>query len=163
LLAEAGFFLLLARAELAVLPFARIMSGLGGRSESERPGSARASGRGARQQRNHLFSRVWRPDLRVSLGDAAEWIRQIRWAVKTMARHSPLPLICLPQALAAMWMLQSRGFAPRLLYGVRTDRTNGFSAHAWVELDGAPVVGHRVAAGFTVLAGFPALSGSGIS
>jgi hypothetical protein len=133
LLVEAGFFLLLARVELAILPFARIMSGLAGRSEGE---------------------------LR---GNAGEWIRQIRWAVETMAQHSPLPLTCLPQALAATWMLQSRGFAPRLLYGVRTDRTNGFSAHAWVELHGAPVVGHRAAVGFTLLAGFPPLSKSGIS
>jgi len=125
LLVEAGFFLLLARAELAILPFARAMASLAGRSESE---------------------------LRRNAGD---WIRQIRWAVETMARHSPLPLTCLPQALAAAWMLQSRGLAPRLVYGVRTDRTNGFSAHAWVELDEAPVVGHRAAAGFTELASFP--------
>lgn len=133
LLGEAGFFLLLARAELAILPFARVMASLAGRGESE---------------------------LR---GTAGESIRQIRWAVEAVARHSPIPLMCLPQALAATWMLQSRGYAPRLLYGVRTDRTKGFSAHAWVELDGAPVVGHRAAAGFTVLTAFPALTESGMS
>ncbi len=78
-------------------------------------------------------------------------IRCIRWAVEAAARHLPVSLTCLPQALAAAWMLQARGHAPDLLYGVSA----GFAAHAWVELEGMPVVGHRAAAGFTVLTRFP--------
>jgi hypothetical protein len=85
-------------------------------------------------------------------GTAAADIRRIRWAVETAARRLPVSLTCLPQALAAAWMLQARGHAPELLYGVSA----GFAAHAWVELEGMPVVGHRAAVGFTVLARFPA-------
>jgi hypothetical protein len=125
LLWEAGFFLLLARVELIILPFARIVAGLGTRGRS--PAGE----------------------------NAGEQVRRVRWAVEAVARHSPSPLTCLPQALAASWMLQARGHAPRMIYGVATDPAKGFSAHAWVELEGAPVVGHRAARGFTVLASFP--------
>jgi hypothetical protein len=82
-------------------------------------------------------------------------IRQVRWSVETAARNLPLPLTCLPQAFAASWMLLARGGTPRLHYGVAKTQT-GFQAHAWVELDGKPVIGHHVANRFTLLATFPA-------
>ena len=82
-------------------------------------------------------------------------VRRMRWAVEAAARHLPLSLTCLPQALAATWMLQARGFAPRMHYGVAAAEIGGFEAHAWVELDGIPVVGHRVAPHFTRLTSFP--------
>jgi hypothetical protein len=90
---------------------------------------------------------------------AAADIRQVRWAVETAARDLPLPLTCLPQAFAACWMLAARGGKPLLHYGIaRTE--DGFQSHAWVELEGQPVVGHRAAKGFTLLATFPAGSGA---
>ncbi len=82
-------------------------------------------------------------------------LRRIRWAVEAAARHMPLSLTCLPQALAASWMLQVRGFAPRMHYGVAASEVHGFEAHAWVELDGIPVIGHRAATRFTRLTSFP--------
>lgn len=85
-------------------------------------------------------------------GSALAHVREIRWAVEAAAHHVPVSLTCLPQALAAAWMLQIRGHAPGLVYGVSAA---GFAAHAWVELEGMPVVGHRAADGFTVLARFP--------
>ena len=81
--------------------------------------------------------------------------RHIGWAVEIAARNLPLSLSCLPQALATCWMLQAQGAAPRLFYGIRNPNPPGFEAHAWVELDGQPVIGHRGAAGFTILAVFP--------
>lgn len=84
--------------------------------------------------------------------------RKVRWAVETAARNLPLPLSCLPQAFAACWMLQRRGGRPQLRYGV-AKAADGFESHAWVELDGVPVVGHRVAARFTLLASFPGAEG----
>jgi hypothetical protein len=86
---------------------------------------------------------------------AAEQIRRVGWAVETTARHSLVALTCLPQALAAWWMLQKRGHPARLLYGVSKEGETGFSAHAWVEVGGVPVVGGRAARGFTVLTSFP--------
>ena len=82
-------------------------------------------------------------------------VRRVRWAVEAAARHLPLSLTCLPQALAATWMLQARGYAPRMHYGVTTSDTGGFKAHAWVELDDTPVIGHRGATRFTLLTRFP--------
>jgi hypothetical protein len=82
------------------------------------------------------------------------YVRRVRWAVETAARYIPLKLTCLPQALTASWLLRARGFAPTLQYGVATVGT-GFEAHAWVELEGLPVVGHRVAQRFTLLTSFP--------
>lgn len=80
-------------------------------------------------------------------------IGRVRWAVETAARHLPLSLTCLPQAFAASWMLQDLGGKPALHYGVAKS-ADGFEAHAWVELDGRPVVGHRQARAFTLLATF---------
>jgi hypothetical protein len=88
---------------------------------------------------------------RTAASNAPADIRRTRWAVEAATRHLPFSLTCLPQALAAAWMLQARGHAPELLYGVST----GFAAHAWVELEGMPVVGHRAAGEFTVLTRFP--------
>ena len=87
-------------------------------------------------------------------------VRRVRGAVEVAARNLPLSLTCLPQAFAASWMLQARGLAPRLLYGVATGKDQGFEAHAWVELNGAPVVGHRVADRFTLLATLPLDAGA---
>lgn len=131
LLAEACLRLLAAAAGLRLLPFARLMSTI-----DARPGARVA------------------PDVAL--------VARVRWAVERAARHLPLPLTCLPQALAAAWMLQARGFAPRMLYGVapRVGQPEGFEAHAWVELDGTPVVGHRVAHRFTLLATFPLDAGT---
>jgi len=84
-----------------------------------------------------------------------EKVLQIRWAVEAAARTMPLPLTCLPQALAACWMLRARGAAPRMHYGVASRGDGNFEAHAWVELDGAPVIGHRNAHEFTLLTTFP--------
>jgi len=83
-------------------------------------------------------------------------ICRVGWAVETAARHLPMSLTCLPQALAASWMLRARGFAPCMYYGVATTTSGSFESHAWVELDGMPVVGYRVANRFTLLSTFPA-------
>src|SRR5258708_5767258 len=125
LLFEAALLLLLARVELAILPFAKVVA--------THPGQTPCAG---------------------ALG-AVEQIPRGGWAVETTARLSPLPLTCLPQAVAAWWMLQSRGHSARLMYGVSNDRETGFSAHAWVEVDGIAVVGGKAAREFTVLTSFP--------
>ena len=84
-----------------------------------------------------------------------EETRRVARAVEVAARIWPVTLTCLPQGLATCWMLQSAGAAPHLYYGVQAIAPRGFQAHAWVELDGQPVIGHRVAQGFTTLAVFP--------
>ena len=66
-----------------------------------------------------------------------------------------LRLTCLRRAFAAAWMLQARGASPKLHYGV-AKQGEATVAHAWLELEGTPVVGTVKAGGFTLLATFPA-------
>jgi hypothetical protein len=103
------------------------------------------------------FGRMTATLMHVHGSGAAANLKPVRWAVETAARNLPLPLTCLPQAFAACWMLAARGGRPLLHYGVAKTAA-GFEAHAWVEMDGHPVVGHRAAEGFTRLATFAAES-----
>lgn len=81
--------------------------------------------------------------------------RRIARVVEAAATNLPLSLPCLPQALAVCWMLRARGVDARLYYGVRHADRLEFQAHAWVEVDGKPVIGGRAAPDFTTLAIFP--------
>jgi hypothetical protein len=56
-------------------------------------------------------------------------------------------------------MLTARGGRPLLHYGVARTAA-GLEAHAWVEMERRPVIGHRAANSFTLLATFPAESGT---
>ena len=64
---------------------------------------------------------------------------RLAWAVETTARSIP-KASCLTQALAAQVMLERTGEHPELRIGVATDQ-GSFEAHAWLELDGRPLVG----------------------
>lgn len=48
---------------------------------------------------------------------------------------------CLPQALAGRVLLARAGHASRVRFGVAAPSDRGFEAHAWLECDGAVVVG----------------------
>jgi hypothetical protein len=56
---------------------------------------------------------------------------------KVAGRNLPIPATCLRQSLLVWWLLRRRGFPASLLIGVNTDE--GFTAHAWVELEEIPV------------------------
>jgi hypothetical protein len=58
---------------------------------------------------------------------------------------------CLVKALAAQAMLTRAGFRPTLELGVARSATKEFEAHAWLELDGAIVVGGQERAKFAAL------------
>ena len=64
---------------------------------------------------------------------------RLAWAVETTARSIP-KASCLTQALAAQVMLERSGERPDLRIGVATDK-GAFEAHAWLELNGRPLVG----------------------
>jgi hypothetical protein len=64
---------------------------------------------------------------------------RLAWAVEAAAQAVP-KASCLTQALAAEIMLERSGAHPDLRIGVATDRDT-FEAHAWLELDGRPLVG----------------------
>ena len=64
---------------------------------------------------------------------------RLAWAVEAAALGVP-KASCLTQALAAQIMLERSGARPDLKIGVATDRES-IEAHAWLELDGRPLVG----------------------
>jgi Transglutaminase-like superfamily len=73
-------------------------------------------------------------------------------AVAAVARRLPWHPTCLRQALAVQRMLRRRGIASRLHLGVAGAGVN--AAHAWVTVDGRPVVGRRGSERFVPIAAF---------
>jgi Transglutaminase-like superfamily len=67
----------------------------------------------------------------------------VRRAVTTAAHHVPWNAVCLPQAMAAKFMLARRGFDSTLHLGVARKGANDLIAHAWLEAGSAIVVGER--------------------
>lgn len=61
-----------------------------------------------------------------------ELARRISWAVQAVARHVPLGFVCLPQAMAAKWMLRRRRLASTLYLGLARPDETKLTAHAWL-------------------------------
>lgn len=57
---------------------------------------------------------------------------RISWAVQSVAKHVPFGFVCLPQAIAAKWMLRRRRLASTLYLGLARPEEAKFSAHAWL-------------------------------
>ena len=68
-------------------------------------------------------------------------VTRVSWAVQAVSRHSPIALVCLPQAIAAQRMLARRGIPSTLYLGVRKPNDRDLAAHAWLR------AGHRVVTG----------------
>ena len=75
---------------------------------------------------------------------------KVAWVVRRVADVVPFSAACLPQAMAAQWMLRWRGVASQLAVGVRrqaaTAQTaagsaSGLAFHAWLLIGGQCVVG----------------------
>ncbi len=122
---EATAQLTRATLELRLVPRARTVGLLGGLQTGEQPPA------GAAQLRE------------------AERVGRI---VAGVARRLPWHPTCLRQALAVQRMLRRRGIAGRLHLGV-TGATEA-AAHAWVTVDGHPVVGRPGLERFVALAAF---------
>ena len=77
---------------------------------------------------------------------------EVRWAVAAAAHYLPTKPSCLPQALAARWMLKRRKVKSTLFLGVA--RQDGPTAHAWVRVGDAIVSGECAAETHAVVASF---------
>jgi hypothetical protein len=66
-------------------------------------------------------------------------VRRVEWAVATAARNLPWKPVCLPQAVAAQWMLRRKGIPSTLYLGI--DPTGNYDAHAWVRAGAVIVTG----------------------
>ncbi len=71
--------------------------------------------------------------------------RKVGRAVRGVAERVPFEAVCLPQAMAAQWMLRRRGLSSRLVIGVRRRPGKDLELHAWLLSDGRGVVGHEEA------------------
>jgi hypothetical protein len=111
LIAEAAFALGIARLALVCVPFRRIAPWL--MRQPRRP----------QMIANPLFN------------------IQMRRAVTIAARNVPWKAVCLPQAMAAKWMLARRGYPSILHLGVGKDHTGAMIAHAWLDVGDVTVVG----------------------
>jgi hypothetical protein len=132
LLAEAAGALVLASVAIRMLPFRRVVRAAGSGS----PAEATAADAGAAD------------------------IRRVKWAVEASARYLPLKLVCFQKGLAVHKLLQRRGVATSLHYGVAQDPDQGLAAHVWVTHRGQPIIGGEEASRFTCLATFPAAAPS---
>jgi hypothetical protein len=66
----------------------------------------------------------------------------VRRAVHRASRRLPWRTVCIQQGLAAHWMLRRRGMPAKLHYGIRNG-VERLSAHVWVTVEGAAVVGEE--------------------
>jgi predicted N-acetyltransferase YhbS len=82
------------------------------------------------------------------LGEA----QRVGYAVFRAARLLPWHPTCLRQAISVKRMLRRRGIASRLKLGISNSAEG--EAHAWVTVQGQPVIGHGELERFAVLAGF---------
>ncbi|MCY4634686.1 MAG: lasso peptide biosynthesis B2 protein [Acidobacteria bacterium] len=72
--------------------------------------------------------------------------RAVGRMVRRVARRLPFEALCLPQAMAAQWMLRRRGVSARLWIGVRRPAPGRpLAYHAWLTVDGESVIGGRPA------------------
>lgn len=86
--------------------------------------------------------------------NAAATVVKIGWAVRCAARQLPFELVCLPQAMAANWMLRRRNLRPVLHLGAKISPNTRMQAHAWLDCEGIPVTGYPVAEDFGEVAKF---------
>ena len=127
ILAEAFFWLSVARPATAVLPFRRIANLAACRT-----------------------SRQW-----PSADDRNTIIQRTRWAIHAAAKRVPWKALCFQQGIAAQVMLRRRGIASTLYYGAALDQGDELSAHVWVRDGDIDVVGCDQAGRYAVLATFP--------
>ena len=68
--------------------------------------------------------------------------RSVGRMVRRVARRMPFEASCLPQSMAAQWMLRRRGVSARLWIGVRRPGPGRpLDYHAWLTVDGKSVIG----------------------
>ena len=119
LLPRAVAALCAASLKVRLLPFSRIVAGLG----SMMP------------PRPYALSEAFAPtDLKRA--------KDVRWAVDAAARHLPFECACLARALAAHALCRSCGLAPVLHMGAKAGQQGGAETHAWLTAAGIGVTGY---------------------
>ena len=76
--------------------------------------------------------------------------------VETVAKALPFELLCYSQAVAAKWMLNRRGLASTLYFGVWSgaEPKHSIDAHAWIAVENRIIVGGAESKSCQVIAAF---------
>ncbi len=82
--------------------------------------------------------------------------RMVGQAIRSAAHNTPWESVCLPQAMAAQWMLKRRRIAATLYLGVAKDETKleKLAAHAWLRCGDVILTGAASHRQFKVVATF---------
>lgn len=82
--------------------------------------------------------------------------RMIGAAVRSAAGNTPWESVCLPQAVAAKWMLKRRRIPGTVYLGVMKDesRPEKLAAHAWIRTGSAILTGAKGHRRYTVVSTF---------
>ena len=134
LVVEAVACLLAARLALILIPFPRLAGWLGTFVPPSDPRAARSHGR--------------------RLAGAGKACQEIGWAVTRSARWVPFRAVCLPQAMAAQFMLRRRGVTSIMRFGAGKGTDKPLDAHAWLDAAGVEVTGYPVAPNIAEIACF---------
>jgi Transglutaminase-like superfamily len=89
-----------------------------------------------------------------AMPDDARQAETIGWAVTRAARYVPFNAVCLPQAMAARFMLSRRGIKSVMHFGAAKGTDKSFDAHAWLDAAGVEVTGFPAADDFAEIACF---------
>ena len=94
----------------------------------------------------------WRHQVELAKPDAAitheltktqrQTARMIERTLRRTGRNLPLEFVCLPQALAARWMLSRRGTPTELFFGTRLATEEDREFHAWLKAGDIMITGH---------------------
>jgi hypothetical protein len=79
---------------------------------------------------------------------------RIAWAVLAVARNVPLGFVCLPQAIAAKWMLRRRRLPSTLYLGMQRKNELKLTAHAWLRVGDKILTGRAERLDHTVIVTF---------
>ena len=82
--------------------------------------------------------------------------RMVGAAVQSAANYTPWESVCLPQAVAAKWMIKRRRIAGTLYLGVMKDETSPekLAAHAWLRCGHIILTGAKGHRQYTVVSTF---------
>jgi hypothetical protein len=115
MLLEALLYLGLSRAALLTIPFRQISRRLG---------------------------KQFPPEAVLPPGEPAPPVAlRVSWAIDVMSRRTPWESACLAQAMAGKFMLRRRGIPSRLSLGMKKDTGGQLSAHAWLQVGDAVLLG----------------------
>ena len=85
---------------------------------------------------------------------SGEAVGRVRLAIRRARRRLPWRIVCFHEGLAAHWMLRRRGHPSVVHYGLRQSHAR-LSAHVWVTVDGAMVIGEEESDPHVCVAVFP--------